>query len=107
MGASGHAEAVSRILAGKAGGEKLREYLLAKSNLPGPRANLGLVGAFADSVGELGARDPRKALEACLASAPSPSVRPPATPRQSSCRSAEPWASAPSAPQKVRRPSPS
>jgi hypothetical protein len=37
--------------------EKLKEYLLLNSNLPGPRGNLELAEVFADLVGEYGGED--------------------------------------------------
>lgn len=42
---------------------KIREYLSANSNLPGPRGNLELAHAFADAVGERSATEPERMWE--------------------------------------------
>ena len=63
---SEYAEAIGGILGAANSHERLRKYLLANSNLPGPRANLGLANAFADAVGVLARSKPRDAWELCL-----------------------------------------
>lgn len=42
---------------------KMREYLAANSNLPGPRGNLELANAFADGVGDLSRANPQNMWE--------------------------------------------
>lgn len=45
--------------------EKLAEYLVANSNLPGPRGNLELAEAFADAIAAHAEEEPEKLLRLC------------------------------------------
>jgi hypothetical protein len=63
---SGYSETIDEILLGNDKARRLKEYLLANSKLPGPRANLELANAFADALGTLAGRNPREAWEVCL-----------------------------------------
>lgn len=55
----------SRYAAYAAGGspQELEAYIRANSNLPGPRGNLGLAGAFANIIAEAGGSGPLRAWE--------------------------------------------
>lgn len=58
-----HVDALRRLSASP---EEMTRYLVANSNLPGPRANLELAHAFGDVVGGLSGPDARRIWRLCL-----------------------------------------
>lgn len=47
--------------------EGIWEYIVSQSNLPGPRANLELAGAFSDIMEEYAHKSPQRCWELCMA----------------------------------------